>query len=731
MSRVTVIWSMVASACLTLASVHLVVWWNRRTAWANLLFSLTAVATAAFAGCELWMMRAETPEEFASAVRWIHVPTWAIVVALVGFVRFYLRAGRPWLGWTVCGLRTVALLLNFLTGQNLNYREVTGLRHIEFFGESISVAAGLVNSWMLIGQFSLLLLLVFVADAMLTVWRRGDRRQALVTGGSIMLWVLVGMVQATLVATGIVHWPITTSLFFIPFLVAMGYEISRDALRAAQLSQELRQNEERMTLAANAAKLRYWEWDMVRDEFWTTNYPGTRSGPRQSGRRGFDQFLLLLHPDDREPVSHAIAKSMNGNGDYECEYRVLLPNGATRWTVSRGQVEFNVVGKPVRMRGVSTDITARKWADEKFRLMVEASPGGIVLVNGQGRIVLVNSTAEKLFGYVREELIGQAADMLVPERFHGGHPAHRVGFFAAPQARDMGAGRELFARRKDGTEFPVEISLSPIQSAEGLLVLTAIVDVTARKRAEVEALRQRAELTHVTRVSTVGALASSLAHELNQPLSAILSNAQAASRFLAAATPDLAEVRGALEDIAQDTKRAGEVIRQVRSLVRRGEPNLTPLDLNRVISDVVRLLHSDMLIRKVRVALELDPALRKAGGDSIQLQQVILNLMLNAFDAMKDLPESKRSVILRTRQLDADTIRVEVSDCGTGISPERLFNLFEPFHSSKQDGLGLGLAISHSIIEAHKGRLWAENNPYHGATFYFTLPVQGAELDLH
>jgi two-component system, LuxR family, sensor kinase FixL len=172
------------------------------------------------------------------------------------------------------------------------------------------------------------------------------------------------------------------------------------------------------------------------------------------------------------------------------------------------------------------------------------------------------------------------------------------------------------------------------------------------------------------------------------------------------------------------------VIRQMRALVRKDEPRLEPLDLNRVITDIYRLLHSDMLNRKVQIALELDPELRPANGDSIQLQQVMLNLLLNAFDAMKDSPEDQRTVIVRTRQLDAASIRVEVSDAGTGISPDRLDSLFEPFRSSKREGLGLGLSISRSIVEAHKGRIWAENNPDRGATFYFTLPVHEAELNL-
>jgi two-component system sensor kinase FixL len=609
MSWVTIIWSMVASACLTLASVHLLVWCNKRTAWGNLLFSVTSVATAAFAGCELWMMRAETPEQFTSAVRWIHVPTWVIIVSLVGFVRLYLRAGRPWLGWTVCTLRTFALLADFLTGQNLNYRAITSLRHVPLFGESVSAAEGVPNPWMLVGQLSLLLFMVFVADATLTVWRRGDQRQAIITGGSILACVLAAMIQSGLIVLGILYWPSTVSLFFMTIVMAMGFEISRDVRRAAQLSENLRASEERMSLAANAARLRHWEWDLVRDKLWAAGHSRTHSGTVQSGQGGFNEFLQSVHTDDREPVSHAVAKSMNGEGEYECEYRVPLPDGAIHWMVSRGRVEFDSTSKPIRMRGVS-------------------------------------------------------------------------------------------------------------------------VDITAHKLAQAEALRQRVELAHVARISTMGALASSLAHELNQPLSAILSNAQAASRFLTAASPDLTEVRGALEDIAQDTKRAGQVIHQMRALVRKDEPHMEPLDLNRIIPEVVRLLHSDMLIRKVQIALELDPSLCMTNGDSVQLQQVLLNLVLNAFDAMKDVPEDRRTVTVRTLQPEAGLIRVEVSDCGTGISPERFAKLFEPFLSSKREGLGLGLSISHSIIQAHKGRLWAVNNPDRGATFRFTLPVQEAELIL-
>jgi two-component system sensor kinase FixL len=248
-------------------------------------------------------------------------------------------------------------------------------------------------------------------------------------------------------------------------------------------------------------------------------------------------------------------------------------------------------------------------------------------------------------------------------------------------------------------------------------------DITDRKRAE----EARRNLAHVTRLSTMGALAGSLAHELNQPLTAILSNAQAGSRLLAGPTPNVPEVREVLQDIVQGTKRAGEVIRQLRTLVKKDQPKFEMLDLNRVIQDVVRLLHSDTLIRKVRVALDLDSGLRSVQGDSVQMQQVMLNLILNAFDAMKEIPESERKVRVSTRQLDPGQVQIEVEDCGTGIPSELLVRLFEPFHSTKRDGLGLGLSISRSIVEAHGGRLWAVNNTVRGATFCSTMPVANEE----
>ena len=192
MSWVTLIWSMVASACLTLAAIHCLVWYRNRTAWAHLLFSVTAFSTAAFAFCELFIMRAATTGELLAALMWAQLPLFFWLVSLVWFVRIHLGAGRPWLAWTITGMRLFYVMLTLVVGQ-LNYREVTSLRHLQFLGESVTVLGGVPNPLMLFGQSAVLLILVFVADASVTTWRRGDRRKALMVGGSVEFFLLAAL----------------------------------------------------------------------------------------------------------------------------------------------------------------------------------------------------------------------------------------------------------------------------------------------------------------------------------------------------------------------------------------------------------------------------------------------------------------------------------------------------------------------------------------------------------
>src|SRR6059036_2737023 len=252
MSWMTILWSMNAAACLTLAGFYCVVWSKQRKNWVHLLFSCSAIAAAAIAAFELAMMHAETVEEYQALVRWIHVPVWALIVSFVIFVRLYLHAGRPWLAWSICGLRSLVLILNFIFTSSINYRQITGLRQFPWGGEIISVPIGVANPWGLLSSVSLLLLLIFFVDATITVWRRGDRRRALLVGGSMILGAILAS-HAPLVIWGLVEVPFFLGFTYTATVVAMGYELSNHMARAASLKRELEISKKRFNLAADSA----------------------------------------------------------------------------------------------------------------------------------------------------------------------------------------------------------------------------------------------------------------------------------------------------------------------------------------------------------------------------------------------------------------------------------------------------------------------------------------------
>lgn len=379
------------------------------------------------------------------------------------------------------------------------------------------------------------------------------------------------------------------------------------------------------------------------------------------------------------------------------------------------------------MPEASRDTTRQLQRDETLRCVLERLPFAILLTNALGRIVLANTAVQKLFGYSQDELIGAPANALVPGLHGDANPARQGEAVAAPPPRAIGSTRDLSARRKDGTEFPAEITANHASSDGDPLTLTVVIDRTEHY----ELQRNRQELAHLTRVSTLGELASSLAHELNQPLTAILSNAQAAQRFMATQPINLAEVREILQDLVEDNRRASEVLRRIRALVKKGELEAAPLSLARVIGDVLLVVHSDAIVRGIRVLLSLDPGLPPVQGDSVQVQQVVLNLLLNAFHATESGPAQDRVIVVGATLDGAGMVRVSVCDRGPGLAADKLDQLFKPFFTSKREGLGLGLSISRTIVEMHGGRIWAENNSEKGATFHFTLPVAAETESLH
>ncbi len=512
------------------------------------------------------------------------------------------------------------------------------------------------------------------------------------------------------------------ALCIVEALLITALLIHRARRRSAE--EGLRDSEHRMSLAVSATGIGVWNWDVLGDEIWMTEEGRALFGFGKSERIDLERFLQAVHPDDRERVRQRTAQLLVAGGEYEREYRVVCPDGQMRWIAGRGRVEAKD-GRPVRVRGVSLDITRRKLAEERSELVVEAAPNALVMVNPEGRITLVNAAVEKVFGYSRQELIGQPVEILVPGKFRGQHPGNRGGYLAHPEVRAMGAGRELFGRRKDGREVPVEIGLNPIQTPDGLFVLASVIDIAQRKQSELEAERQRNELAHLSRVTMLGELSGSLAHELNQPLTSILSNAQAALRFLAHGN-DLDEVREILKDIVEEDRHAGEVIRRLRLLLKKGEVHHEPLDVAEVVRDVLRLVRSDLVNQGVAAATELPSHLPAVRGDRVQLQQVLLNLVMNGCDAMAGTPAADRELVVRAEAADGDGVHVSVSDNGSGIPDDQTDRIFDPFFTTKEHGMGLGLAVCRTIIAAHGGRLWAAgNNGRRGATLHFTLPASG------
>jgi PAS domain S-box-containing protein len=427
----------------------------------------------------------------------------------------------------------------------------------------------------------------------------------------------------------------------------------------------------------------------------------------------------LLHTIFPAPVDE-ITAALIRTGRWEGELVHTKREGTPITVASRWSLQKDEHGQLLGTLETNNDITERKRVEKavgRQANLLEQTHDAIVVWEFPGTIIFWNRGAERLYGFSREEAIGRSShDLLLTD-----HPLPTPVFEAALERVGDWAG-ELVHTARDGRKILVESRHLLIRESDGRrLVLETNSDITERRQAEEAVRKAQAELAHVSRVTTLGEMAASIAHEVDQPLSGVVINANASLRFLTGASPNLDEVRDGLQAIARDGRRASDVIGRIRTLARRAVTEKEPLDMNEVIREVVALAEGEARRARAMCRTELSDDLPHVVGDRVQLQQVVLNLLLNGLEAMHAVVGRPRDLVIRSQREATDRVRVAVQDSGSGIDPQLAPRMFEAFYTTKRSGLGMGLSISRSIVEQHGGRLWAVPNDGPGTTFQFTV----------
>jgi two-component system, LuxR family, sensor kinase FixL len=357
-----------------------------------------------------------------------------------------------------------------------------------------------------------------------------------------------------------------------------------------------------------------------------------------------------------------------------------------------------------------------------LRAILETSPDGLITIDENGIVQSFNPAAERMFGYGAAEVIGQNVSCLMPSPYREEHDAYLERFLRTGEKRIIGIGREVLGQRKDGTIFPMELAVGEFR-AEGQRLFAGFVrDVSARQQAEQRVQELQSELIHVSRLSAMGEMASALAHELNQPLTAAINYAQTARRILGRRFGDDAgDVLNVLEKTIQQTNRAGQIIRRLRQFIAKGETERALEDLNAVVEEASALALIGAAGKGIATRRQLQKGLPPVLLDKIQIHQVITNLIRNSIDALEGV--KRREIIISTNRAGDDAVEIAVADTGPGLAPEIADRLFHPFVTTKPSGLGIGLSICRSIVDGHGGRIWASDHPGGGTIFHVTLPT--------
>ena len=496
---------------------------------------------------------------------------------------------------------------------------------------------------------------------------------------------------------------------------------------------ELRESEERFRIVADAAPVLIWMSGADKlctffNEAWLKF-----TGHRLEQEMG-NGWAKGVHPDDLQRCLKIYTEAFDARQRFVMQYRLRRHDGEYRWVSDNGVPCYDAQKNFAGYIGSCLDITellrkeeALREFEERVRLAAEAAHLGVWELDTATNDVWMSDSARALFQFDSQMPLNDAA---LQNRVH-------------PEDRAL---RDSTIKRAIGTQGGYEIEYRLLlpdgnlrwihgrgrcvtrESGKGTRLIGVSIDITPQKLAETEALQQREELGHLSRVAVMGELAASIAHELNQPLSGIISNASAGQRFIDRGDVDLGELRDLLADIVTDGRRAGDVIRSVQSMVKKGAPVRQRVNLNDLVMDVVRMVNPDAVLHSCEMETLLEPNLPAIEADPIQLQQVLINLVINALDAMRDIPLGRRKVVIATERNADGAIRMSVRDYGVGISEEDRERLFDHFFTTKAKGLGMGLGIVRSIVESHGGTVATENVDGEGARFCFTLPTSGAAL---
>jgi two-component system sensor kinase FixL len=384
----------------------------------------------------------------------------------------------------------------------------------------------------------------------------------------------------------------------------------------------------------------------------------------------------------------------------------------------------------LRNRRRAADMTRTALARQAhLQSILDTVPEAMIVIDVRGTMQYFSSAAERLFDYTPPEAIGQNVKILMPSPYRENHDGYLERYLTTGERRIIGIGRVVVGQRKDGSTFPMELAVGEMRSGTQRFFTGFIRDLTERQKTEARLQELQSELVHISRLTAMGEMASTLAHELNQPLSAISNYLKGSRRMLESIADERSEVlRDALDKAADQAMRAGQIIRRLRDFVSRGESERRVESITKLVEEASALALVGVKDRGIRVQFQFDPSVDLVLADRVQVQQVLLNLIRNAMDAMEEV--ATRDLIVTVAPADDNQVRISVSDTGSGIDPEVAKHLFQPFVTSKRQGMGVGLSISRAIVEAHGGRIWAEANRDGGTIFHFTLTaVREGDVD--